>query len=173
MAGALIKIAETTVSSAVSSVTLTGIDSTYNVFVVNYINMQGDTNEKYPQFRLTESGTANETSNYDWAGRKFKTYSAHQNNGEVNQNLARLTDEKLGDQAQESANGTMYIFNANNSSEYTFWTTENVNRDAGGNVMTFTGGGTLTVTSAVNGIYFFIDASDIVSGTFQLYGLVK
>ena len=34
MAGSLIKIAETTVSSAVASVTLTGIDSTYDVYKV-------------------------------------------------------------------------------------------------------------------------------------------
>ena len=32
MAGSLIKIQETTVSSAVASVTLTGIDSTYDVY---------------------------------------------------------------------------------------------------------------------------------------------
>ena len=34
MAGSLIKIAETTVSSAVSSVIVTGIDSTYDVYVI-------------------------------------------------------------------------------------------------------------------------------------------
>jgi hypothetical protein len=34
MAGSLIKIEETTVSSAVASVTLTGIDSTYDVYMV-------------------------------------------------------------------------------------------------------------------------------------------
>ena len=31
MSGALVKIAETTISSSTASVTLTGIDSTYNV----------------------------------------------------------------------------------------------------------------------------------------------
>ena len=34
MAGSLIKVAETTVSSAVASVTLSGIDSTYDVYKI-------------------------------------------------------------------------------------------------------------------------------------------
>jgi len=173
MAGSLIKIDEEIVSSAVASVTLTGMDSTYDVYKIIYKNMQGSVNDKYPQFRLTESGTANTTSNYDYAAKKLKTYSSFQNVSQTNQNLARLTDEVLGDQAQETGNGILYIFNASNSSEYTFWTMENVNRDGGGNLMSMTGGGVLTVTSVVDGISFFIDASNIVSGTFTLYGLKK
>ena len=150
MPGSLVKITETTVSSAVRSSTITGMDSTYDVYKIIY-----------------------ETSNYDYAAKKLKTYSSFQTVAQTNQNLARLTDEKLGDQAQETANGILYIFNASNSSEYTFWTMENVNRDAGGNLMSMTGGGVLTVTSAVDGIFFFIDASNIVSGTFKLYGIKK
>ena len=173
MAGSLIKIDEEIVSSAVASVTITGMDSTYDVYKIIYKNMQGSVNDKYPQFRLTESGTANTTSNYDYAAKKLKTYSSFQNVSQTNQNLARLTDEVLGDQAQETGNGILYIFNASNSSEYTFWTMENVNRDGGGNLMSMTGGGVLTVTSVVDGISFFIDASNIVSGTFTLYGLKK
>ena len=43
MAGSLIKIAETTVTSAVSSVSLVGIDSTYDVYMVRVSNLQCDT----------------------------------------------------------------------------------------------------------------------------------
>lgn len=164
----LVQVATNTVTSAVASVTLTGIDSD-DVYMVTYMNMQGSVNDKYPQFRLTESGTANQTSNYDWAAKKLKTYSDFQNAYGTNQNLSRLTDEKLGDQAQETGNGFLNIYNANNSSEYTFWSMENVNRDGGGNLMSMTGGGVLTVESAVDGINLFIDSSNIVSGTFTLY----
>ena len=76
-------------------------------------------------------------------------------------------------QAEETANGHMYIFNASNSGEYTTATLENSNRDAGGNLMSATGGMGFTVASAVDGIYFFIDASNIVSGEFVLYGIRK
>ena len=135
----LLQVATNTVTSAVSSVTLTGIDSD-DVYMLTYSNMQGSVNDKYPQFRLTESGTENTTSNYDYGAKKLKTYSSFQTVAQTNQNLARLTDEKLGDQAQETGNGFLYIYNANNSSEYTFWSMENVNRDGGGNLMSMTGG---------------------------------
>ena len=39
MAGSLIKIDEEIVTSAVASVTLTGIDSTYDSYVFKFINM--------------------------------------------------------------------------------------------------------------------------------------
>tara|TARA_R100000988_G_scaffold92071_1_gene55989 strand:- start:1349 stop:1858 length:510 start_codon:yes stop_codon:yes gene_type:complete len=167
----LLQVATNTVTSAVANVTLTGIN-TDDVYMLTYMNMQGSVNDKYPQFRLTESGTANETSNYDYAAKKLKTYSSFQTVAQTDSNLARLTDEKLGDQAQETGNGFLYIYNANNSSEYTSWSMENVNRDGGGNLMSMTGGGVFTVTSAVDGIYLFIDASNIVSGTFTLYKVV-
>ena len=173
MSGTVVKIAENTVSTAVSSVTLTGMDSTYDTYMVTYRNMQGSVNEKYPQFRFTESGTANETNNYDYAFKKLKTYSDFAAEGGTNVNLCYLTREKLGDQTEETANGHMYIFNASNSGEYTTATLENSNRDAGGNLMSATGGLGFTGASAVDGIYFFIDASNIVSGEFVLYGIRK
>ena len=43
MAGSLIKIDEEIVSSAVASVTLTGIDSTYDVYMVRLNNVQPET----------------------------------------------------------------------------------------------------------------------------------
>ena len=48
MAGSLIKIAETTVSSAVASVTLTGIDSTYD-----YAYLQMDSNTSFTDVSST------------------------------------------------------------------------------------------------------------------------
>ena len=58
MSGSLIKIAETTVSSAVSSVTLTGIDSTFDVYMVTINNLDPDTNSQKFRIRFTVSGSA-------------------------------------------------------------------------------------------------------------------
>lgn len=165
----LSQISTNTVTSAVSSVVLTGIDS--DVVICTYHNLQGSVNDKYPQLRFTNSGTANSTSNYDWAAKKLKTYSSFQNQSGENQTLIRLADEKLGDQFQETGQGIITIFNATNSSEYTLMTIENVNRDGGGNLMSSTGSFMLTEASVVDGVEFFIDSSNIVSGTFTLYRL--
>ena len=182
MAGSLAQVDTYTVSTAAASIIIgggtessSGIDfaiNTDDVYMLTYINFQGSVNDKYPYMRVTESGTPNTGINYNYAGRKLKTYSANQNGYAYNQNQARIQDEKLGDQDQETANGIMYFYNANNSSEFTFWTTENVNRDGGGNLMSMTGGGAFRVASAVDGIQFYMESGNIVSGTFTLYKVI-
>ena len=179
MAGSLAQVDTFTISSALSEVIIgggssstSGIDfaiNTDDVYMLTYINFQGSVNDKYPYMRVTESGTPNTGNNYNYSGRKLKTYSANQNGYAYNQAQARLTDEKVGDQDQETCNGVMYFYNANNSSEYTFWTTNNVNRDGGGNLMSLTGAGHFRVTSAVDGIQLYMESGNIVSGTFTLY----
>ena len=67
MAGSLIKIDEEIVTSAVASVTLTGIDSTYDVYMVKYNNYKPATDTQVFKFRFTEGGTPNTTANYDMA----------------------------------------------------------------------------------------------------------
>ena len=162
------QIATHTVTSAVGTVTLTGIDSD-DTYMISYTNIQGSINDKYLYLRCQESGSDNTGNNYNYAGRKLKTYSAFQHAYGYNQSVARLTDEKIGDQDQETSNGIIYIYNANNSSEFTYWTTENVTRDGGGNLMSQTGGGAFRVASAVDGFTFFMQDGNIVSGTLTLY----
>ena len=67
----------------------------------------------------------------------------------------------------------MYIFNANNSSEYTFATIEgailsNTNELRGGQ-----GGNVFTSASSVDGVQIFFDSGNIESATLTLYGLKK
>ena len=65
--------------------------------------------------------------------------------------------------------GIFMIYNANNSSEYTFMTTESTNRDESGKNYGSPGGIVFTVTSAVDGVYFAFNSGNIASGTFTLY----
>ena len=57
MAGSLIKIDEEIVSSAVASVTLTGIDSTYDVYMVKIFGVYFATDKDSITMRVTTSGT--------------------------------------------------------------------------------------------------------------------
>ena len=182
MAGSLAQVDTYTVSTAAASIIIgggssssSGIDfaiNTDDVYMLTYTNWQGSVNDKKPYMRVTESGSANTGNNYNFSGRKLKTYSANQNGYAYNQAQAKLSDENIGDQDQETANGVMYFYNANNSSEFTFWTTENVNRAGGGNLMSMTGGGAFRVASAVDGMQFYMESGNIVSGTFTLYKVV-
>ena len=176
MAGSLIKIDEEIVTSAVASVTLGGSDwdSSYDVYMVAINNMLVVTSGQ-PVFRVTESGTPNTTSNYDRAGKLLRSVSAFSNFSNTNLDKGYLTGSSIGTTDNESANLIMYIFNANNSSEYTFFTQEATTRADGGELRGGQSGSVFTSTSAIDGIQFFNDSGsgNIASGQFVLYGLAK
>ena len=148
----LIQVNRAVLSSAASSLAITGIDSD-DVYMVTIKDLQPDsTNQVYPYMRFLESGTANTSANYDMAYKTLKAavgfadYTLENNTGAV------ILTEQIGTATQEKFNGIMYIYNANNSSEYTFYTLQSTALDHNSNHLGSQGGGTLTVTSAVNGI---------------------
>jgi hypothetical protein len=171
MAGSLIKIAETTVSSAVSSVTLTGIDSTYDVYMVRHNNVLSDTDGSLLSVRFTVSGSPDTSANYDRAFKVLDASTTFSQAGDSN-NTSLLLDF-LGTAGNEQHNGIFYCFNFNNASEYSFITLETTEiRDTGVH-RGLQGGTVLTVAQATDGIHFFVSSGNITSGTFTLYGLKK
>ena len=172
MAGSLIKIDEEIVSSGVSSVTLTGIDSTYDVYMVKFNNFKGSSDNNNLELRLTESGTPNTTSNYDYAYKKLDATTTFANQNSSNQSNFDL-EIQVGNDTGEQSNGVLYILNANNSSEYTFITIETSFLNPFVGLNGTQGGGVFTVTSAVDGVNIFFSSGNIASGTISLYGLKK
>jgi len=171
MSGSLIKIDEEIVTTAVASVTLTGIDSTYDVYMVAYNNVLPSLDNKLLSNRVTVSGTADTTANYDWAYKLLNAAGAFSNISATND-----TDNVLGTNGtggNESTNGIMYLFNFNNASEYSFGTVENTIRELDAALRGIQGGYVHTVAQACDGIQFFYASGNIVSGTFKLYGLKK
>ena len=172
MAGALVKIDEEIVSSAVSSVSLTGIDSTYNVFKVVISNVNPSVDDSNLRMRVNESGSANTSSNYDNTGQFLRSGNAESNLGNSNQSYFGF-GSYIGADAGETVNGVTYIFKANDSAEHTSITTERAQVASSGELTGEQGGGYLTVNSAIDGVTFFISSGNIESGTFTLYGLKK
>ena len=149
MAGSLIKIQETTVSSAVSSVTLTGINSTYDVYMVRVNNLQCDTDVEDVKCRVTESDTPNTTANYDRASKLLRAGSSFANQSATNETSWDM-GTNIGTATGESSNFVQYIFNANNSSEYTFMTKEVAELNSTPELVGQQGGGVFTSTSGVS-----------------------
>ena len=171
MAGSLVKIAETEITSSTASVTLTGIVSTYDVYKVVANNVTPDTDSQNFRFRVTESGTPNTTANYDYA-HKFLTASGSFGNF-VDTNQTSIRFVSTGTATGEQTNQVVYVFNANNSSEYTFFTQEQSQLNETSTLTGVQGGGVFTSTSTVDGLSFFFESGNIDSGTFTLYGLKK
>ena len=175
MAGSLIKINEEIVTSAVASVTLTGIDSTYDVYMVRFNNVIWTADNNNLVLRVTESGTPNTTSNYDVAYKELDATGAFDNRYATNLTFHYINIQVGNDPTyNEQSNGVMYIFNANNSGEYTFFTNETVflNPFSGG-LYGSQGGGVFTSASTVDGLNIFFSTGSINSGKFVMYGLKK
>ena len=85
MAGSLIKIDEEIVTSAVASVTLTGIDSTYDVYMLQVANVQPSVDTKNLRLRVTTSGTPDTNAEYNWAAKGLNSGTTFFNNAFTNQ----------------------------------------------------------------------------------------
>jgi hypothetical protein len=168
--GKLVQVNKVTVTSAVASQTMTGIDSD-DVYLLICNSVIPSTSGADLQMRVTESGTAISTAHYYWANVatfanavNSTSYSASNTVFDLSGSISSSTGHNL--------NNFMYIYNANNSSEYTFFSYHqiypNTNDDAQGQQ----GGGAFAKTSAVNGFQFYMDTGNIASAEFILYKVV-
>ena len=168
MAGKLVQVATTTVSSAVASVTLTGIDSD-DVYMVACSDIYFSANDDM-RIRFTVSGSADTSSNYDYAHKAIYSNAAFGNTGIANAtNLD--TNQSTGTSSAFGINAIMYLYNFNNSSEYSFVTYENAHRNTSqSRTGLFAGGGVLTVAQATDGVHFYLNSgNNFANGTFTLY----
>ena len=174
MAGSLIKIDEEIVTSAVASVTLGGSDwdSSYDVYMVQITDFSPANDDVSAYMRITKSGTADTTSNYDDASKQLKAFSSFANNADTNAD--KINFGNVGTGTSEGVNGTLYLFNFNNTNEYSFATFEAAQLDTTADFRGKQGGFVHTVASASDGLFFYMASGNIASGSkFTLYGLKK
>ena len=148
----LVQVATETVTSAVASVTLTGIDSD-DVYMIAVNNVTPSVDGNEIRMRFTVSGTAQTTSNYDWANKRLRASTTFTNDSDTNQTGTRALDN-VGNGTGENSNAIYYLYNFNNSSEFSFATIE-VSAHNGSENRGFQGATVYTVTEAHNGVQFY------------------
>lgn len=171
MAGQLIQVATETVSSAVASVTLTGIDSD-DVYMVAYSDIAPSTDTADLRIRVIKADGNEDSSsnNLAYAWKRLRAGSTFAN---VSGQTSGLTiDNALGTNTGEVGNAILYIYNANNSSEYTFFTNETVRITYVPELYGNEGGFVNQVAQQVTGVKFYMGSGNIASGTFTLYKVV-
>ena len=169
MAGQLVQVATNTVTSAVASVSLVGID-TDDVYMVTVTDLVSATDNQDLFFRVTASGVADTTSNYDKAVKILRTDTSFTNSSATNETA--ISDIRGGTSTGEKTQLLYYLYNFNNSSEFSFVTQESVAFDSGAKLAGFAGGGVHTVAQANDGINFFYNSGNIAGGTFTLFRIV-
>jgi hypothetical protein len=174
MPGSLVLIQETTVSSAVASVTLTGINSTYDVYKVVMNNLKVSADD-VPIMRVTKSGTAQSDSEYDFAYSYLKSDAVFADLSNTNQTKVDCMATIESSVSGGNGNGVYYLFNFPNASEYSFITIEEAHFQQNENsVRGFQGGFVHTVASASDGVFIALDSgNNYTAGTFKLYGIKK
>ena len=168
----LVQVATSTVTGTPTTVQLLGT-TTDDVYLVAMNNVRPTTNDKDLFCRVTVSGTADSSSEYDYAYKQLRADTTFGNTANTNQTSWRL-EYAIGNVADEEMfNGLMYLYNFNNSSEYSFMTLEGSNRSQGQNLLAETGGGVQTEAQSCNGLEFFWESSStFASGTFTLYKVI-
>jgi len=171
MAGQLAQVATETVTSAVASVTLTGINSD-DVYMLAINNVLPTTDISNLRLRFTVSGTPDTSANYDRAYKLLRTSTSFLNNAGTNETTIPLG--QLGTAGSESCNAIFYLINLNNSNEYSFATMETVFRQNTAEFFGSMGGFINTVSQSCDGVHFYINEANrtLTSGTFTLYRVV-
>ncbi len=167
----LVQVATNTVTSAVSSVSLLGI-TTDDVYMVALNNVEPVVDGDYLRMRFTKASddSADNSSNYDRAAKELRADTTFNDSAQTNQNCFYFIENGTG--TSETHNSIQYLFNFNDSSEYSYATFEEAsvmyNQDFRGR----NGGGVLTVAQATNGVNYFYPSGNIASGTFTMYKVV-
>ena len=172
MAGSLVLIDEENATSAVSSVTLTGITSDYDVYKLSVIGYEHDTQQSL-YLRVTNSGTPRSTgTNYEYAYdyRKRDTTSTTFYDAAANEVAITTT---VGNAAADEAFAEVFLFNFSNSSEYSQINTDSVYSSTTAVPYALTGSGAYMVAEANDGVHLFGNNSATFTGSFKLYGLKK
>ena len=164
------QVATNTVSGTPSTVQILGT-TTDAVYLVAMNNVRPTTDNKDLFCRVTVGGTADDSSEYDYAYKQIRadgtsfgdTYGANESSWRLEYAIGNVAGEEM-------FNGLMYLYNFNNSSEYSSMSLEGSNRLQGQNLLGETGGGVQTEAQSCNGLEFFWESSStFASGTFTLY----
>jgi hypothetical protein len=164
-----LQLIETQTVSAVSSVSFTSIEqSTYNVHFFTFISETTATQTGF--IRLRNSGGVI-SSNGDYAtAQQFGTVSG--TFGEAkNATTANRIAEFFEQNANGLGNGYLYLYNAGDSSKYTFATIHSMNNAGASDFRMAFGAGVRDTADEITGLEIVYSGGSNFSGTFSLYGI--
>ena len=173
MAGQLVQVATNTVTSAVSSVILTGIDDD-SVYMLSINHVVASVDGKQLTIRVTASGTGKTTTDYEQGLKSMYTAGSFINQG--NTSLSAWLDSTFssGNGTGEGDSGIVYLYHFNNASQFSFATFEMVKVQLTPYLAGEQGAGVYKVTEAHDGIEIrYSDGTTISNGTFTLYRLTE
>ena len=171
MAGQLIQVATSTVTTPVASVDLVGINDD-SVYMVTVTNAKHETTDDYLYQRVLVSSSPDISANYDLAGKQLCADVVFINQANTNQTQVQAYIG-MGQDNGEKANFISYLYNFYNASQFSSATIEQSSMDSSSRFRSIQGSWVHTVAQSCNGIQFYAGGSrNLDSGTFTLYKVV-
>jgi hypothetical protein len=179
--GGKLKLLSTQTASSSASISFTsGIDSTYDVYCFEYINIHPASVAQL-QFNLSTDGGSN--YNVTKTSTAFNPY--HQEDGSdagviyrAAWDLAQSTSyqimaQEVGNGADENASGTLTLFNPSSTTyvKHFIGTTEYYQNFGNTGAFGVLYAGYANTTSAINAIRFQMSSGNIDAGTIKMYGI--
>ena len=167
----LFQVATSTVTGTPTTVSLTGINDD-SVYLVAYNNVTVSSSGIEMSAKVTVGGTADSSSEYDNAFEFFRSDASFSTTAIENGGVWDFKPQLVS--TGKSANGLLYLYNFNNSSEFSFITMEHTFYWSGSNGFSgHMGGAVQTEAQACDGIQFVCSGSGTyVTGTFTLYKVI-
>tara|TARA_Y100000004_G_scaffold23966_1_gene24203 strand:+ start:133 stop:696 length:564 start_codon:yes stop_codon:yes gene_type:complete len=159
--------------SNTATVDFTSIDTSYNVHFFTFNNLQREDSTGFADMRIQfyESGVLETASVYQYAQQYGGTGGAF---GELKSTGDSGIDITADTASADISNGYIYLYNAGDSSKYTFTTNQNW-WQVGATGYMFFASGVLPQTSTVDGVRFLLKNSKTfnatTTGTISLYGI--
>tara|TARA_R100000008_G_C3563627_1_gene157741 strand:+ start:591 stop:1100 length:510 start_codon:yes stop_codon:yes gene_type:complete len=168
---ALVQVANHTMTSAASTVTITGI-TTNDPHVLFYRDVYMTSDGAVPAWRLTKASddSANSSSNYDNA--RMNIYSSQGKYDGANEGLTSFSSIGTGTTSSECHQGMLTLINCTDSSSYTYSIWQQIMTTETPEYIGPHGGGSLKVNEAHNGVQFFANTGNIANGRFTIYKVV-
>ena len=170
--GSLILVDEEVLTGATASVSLTGIDTTYDVYLA-IINVIPTTDNIDFYVRVTKGGTPHSDSEYDVTALRMRADTASFNDD----NWANQTywgGWSACGNGEEGIHQSIWLYGFPDA-QYSFINDDSLHVDSTINLNAIVGGYVHTVASASDGINFQLESADtfVVGSEFKLYGLKK
>ena len=168
-------IEEQTYSSSVSQVIFDEIqEEKYNVHLLIFEKVQGTgDNVQSENIQLFENGVLETSNVYQIAQRNHRATGSFTNQSRTSAANQWSLSVGGGNAANEKLSGYMYMYNAGNSSKFTFATVQSTIWSSDPNMWHKYGGMCLPQASKVDGIKIFPSSGSYSSFKFRLFGVKK
>jgi len=154
------------ITSTVATFSLDNLkENIYNVHFVTITNWLPSNDDRHIGLRFKTGGVTDSATNYQYA-------MARNNAGASDVRSANDTKIWLAYNVgltRENLNGYFYIYNAGDSSKYTFVTSQNLHFGVG--IDSNFQSAVYDTTNVVNGMEFFASGENMTNGIFSVYGI--